>query len=460
MWPEFMVSLFGSDNGHGGQSRRDFLKIGGMAAGGLSLAQLLEAEARAGTGHSHKAIINIFLAGGPPHIDMFDMKPEAPREIRGEFRPIKSNVPGMEFCELFPNLAKCADKFAIIRSIADSDGRHDPFQCMTGRKKGDRATTPQGGWPNFGAWISKLQGSHPGIPANVAMMYPTKGGSWGNPYDGGFMGAAHSPMNLVEKDPGAKPQNLALQGISLDRLHDRNRLRSAIDKFQRAADATGQMAGLDIYSQQALGILSRSKLMDALDLSKENPKVAARYGVNDPVYTYDGPPKMVRNFLVALRLVEAGARVVSLNFSRWDWHGTADLFNFKRAKEDFPMLDKGLSALLTDLHSRGLDKDVSVVVWGEFGRTPRLNKLNSRDHWSGANFALMAGGGMRTGQVIGATDREAGYPTERPVKFQEIFATLYQCIGLDPATAAVPDHQGRPLYLVDSGNKPLRELVG
>jgi len=178
------------------------------------------------------------------------------------------------------------------------------------------------------------------------------------------------------------------------------------------------------------------------------------------VYTYDGPPKMVRNFLVALRLVEAGARVVTLNFSRWDWHGTADLFNFKRAKTDFPMLDKGLSALFTDLHSRGLDKDVAVVVWGEFGRTPRLNKLNSRDHWPRASFALMAGGGMRTGQVIGATDREAGAPVERPVKFQEVFATLYHCIGLDPTNTTVRDHQGRPHYLVDAGNKPIPELVG
>ena len=439
-------------------SRRDFLKIGGMACGGLSLPQLLEAEATTGTGRGHKAVINIFLAGGPPHIDMFDMKPEAPREIRGEFRPIKSNVPGMEFCELFPSLAKCADKFAIIRSMADSDGRHDAYQCMTGRKKGDRATTPQGGWPNLGAWVSKLQGSRPGVPANLSLMYPTKVGGWGNTYGGGFIGPAHAPINLVEKDPIAKPQNLALQGITLDRLHDRNRLRQAIDDFQRAAEAGGEE--LDIFNQQALGILSRTKLLDALDLSKEDPKVASRYGVNDPVYTYDGPPKMVRNFLVALRLVEAGARVVTLHFSRWDWHGLADLFNFKRAKEDFPMLDKGLASMFTDLHARGLDKDVAVVVWGEFGRTPRLNKYNSRDHWPASSFALMAGGGMRTGQVIGATDREAAQPTERPIKFQDVFATLYQCLGLNPANTTVQDPLGRPQNLVDPGYHPIRELVG
>ena len=445
---------------HRGRTRRDFLKIGGLAAGGLSLGQLLAAEQQQNVGRSHKAIINIFLAGGPPHIDMFDMKPEATREIRGEFRPMRTNVPGMEICELFPNLAKCADKFAIIRSLADCDSRHDPYQCMTGHKKRDTANMPQGGWPNYGSWVSKVQGSQAGIPANLALMYPTRGGNWGQPYDGGFLGQAHAPMNLVQKDPNARVKNLELQDISLSRLDDRQQLSKAIDQFQRRADATGQMAGLDIHNQQALDILSGSKLLEALDLSKEDPKVVERYGVNDPVYTYDGPPKMVRNFLVALRLVERGARVVTLNFSRWDWHGTADLFNFKRAKEDFPMLDKGLAALFTDLHLRGLDKDVAVVVWGEFGRTPRLNKLNSRDHWPGASFALMAGGGMNTGQVIGATDKDAAYPTDRPVKFQEVFATLYHCIGINPNTVTVPDNQGRPHYLVDSGIQPLRELVG
>ena len=455
-----MIEIRHSQNTGSHRSRRDFLKIGGLAAGGLSMGQLLRAEAAQGLGRSHKAIINIFLAGGPPHIDMFDMKPDAPREIRGEFKPIRSNVPGMEFCELFPNLAKCADKFAIIRSLADCDSRHDPYQCMTGHKKRDTVNMPQGGWPNYGSWVSKLEGLRPGIPANLAMMYPTRGGNWGQPYDGGFIGQAHAPMNLVQKDPNARVQNLSLQDITLDRLDDRRQLSKAIDQFRREADATGQMNGLDIHNQQALDILSGAKLLNALDLSKEDPKVVERYGVNDPKYTYDGPPKMVRNFLVALRLVEAGARVVTLNFSRWDWHGTADLFNFKRAKEDFPMLDKGLSALFTDLHLRGLDKDVAVVVWGEFGRTPRLNKLNSRDHWPGASFALMAGGGMNTGQVIGATDKEAAYPTDRPVKFQEVFATLYHCIGINPNVATVADNQGRPHYLVDSGIQPLRELVG
>ena len=165
-----------------------------------------------------------------------------------------------------------------------------------------------------------------------------------------------------------------------------------------------------------------------------------------------------RNFLVARRLVEAGARVVSLNYSRWDWHG-GDGMNFPRSRQEFPLLDKGLSALITDLHDRGLDKDVSVVVWGEFGRTPKINKNNSRDHWPQVSFALLAGGGMRNGQVIGATNSRGEYAKDRPVTFQEVFATLYHNLGIDVQTATVKDNSGRPHYLVDSGVNPIGELV-
>jgi hypothetical protein len=439
-----------------GISRRHFLKIGGMAAGGLSLAQLLSLQSRAGTGRSHKAIINIYLPGGPSHIDTFDLKPESASEYRGEFRPIKTNVPGMEICEHFPRLAKMMDKFALIRSIADSDGDHDCFQCMTGHPRKDRP--PQGGWPMMGAWVSKLQGSNPGVPPNVALMYPTGNRTWGEPGTGGFIGPAFGPMNLVAKDPNAKAQNMTLQGITLERLRDRDSLRAAFDQFRREADTNRTMEGLDHFNRQAMEILSGTGLVDALDLSKEDPRILERYGQNDPRYERDGAPKMIRNFLVARRLVEAGARVVSLNYSRWDWHG-GDGMNFPKSKEEFPLLDQGLSALVTDLHERGLDKDVSVVVWGEFGRTPRLNSMNSRDHWPKANFALLAGGGMRTGQVIGATDRIGGEVVERPVKFQEVFATLYHNVGIDVRTATVQDIQGRPQYLVDSGIEPIRELI-
>jgi hypothetical protein len=456
-----MLELFGrrdrKQSHCDGFSRRDFLKVGGMAAGGLSLAQLLGMEAKAGTGSSHKAIINIYLPGGPSHLDMFDLKPDAPSEIRGDFRPIGTNVPGIQICELFPRLARMADKFAIIRSLADSDGAHDCHQCMTGHKRRDIG--PAGGWPAFGSWVSKVQGSKPGIPANLSLMYPTGNRTWGESGTGGFIGNSHAPMGLVDKDPKVRAKSMTLNGMSLDRLMDREALRSSIDQLHSEIDRQGQMEGLDTYNQQALEILSDGNLAAALDISREDPKVAARYGLNDPTYQRDGAPKMIRNFLVARRLVEAGARVVSLNYSRWDWHG-GDGLNFPRSREEFPLLDQGLSALITDLHDRGMQDDVSIVMWGEFGRTPKINKMNSRDHWPNANFVFLAGGGMNTGQVIGATDRGGHEPVERPIKFQEIFATLYHNIGIDLASATVEDSSGRPHFLVDPGIKPIRELVG
>ena len=457
-----MISIQGKADKHtshcDGISRRSFVQAGGMAMGGLSLSQLLALEAAENKGSSQKAVINVFLPGGPSHLDMFDMKPDATSEFRGEFSPISTNIPGMQICELFPKLAKIADKYSIIRSLHDSEGRHSGYQCMTGRTNRQQATAPAGGWPNWGSWVSKLQGSHPSMPANVALMYPTGNAPWGDPLNGGFLGTAHSPMNLVQKDLKAKPKNLTLQDITLDRLNDRESLRSAIDNLRRDIDRTGQMEGLDAYSQQALGILSDSGLAEALDLSKEDPKVVERYGVNIPQYQRDGAPKMVRNFCVARRLVEAGARVVSMNYARWDWHG-GDGMNFPRSRQEFPLLDQGLSALITDLHERGMDKDVTVVVWGEFGRTPRINKNNSRDHWPRVTFALMAGGGLNHGQVIGATDKNGSDVVERPLKFQEVFATMYHALGINPRIATVRDTGGRPQYLVDPGILPIRELI-
>jgi hypothetical protein len=439
-------------------ARRDFLTIGGMALGGLAMPQLLRAEAQP-HGRSHKAIINVFLPGGPPHIDMWDLKPDAPAEIRGEYSPIKTNVPGMEICELFPKLAKMADKFAIIRSLSDSAGDHSAYQCMTGRKPRD-PQTPPGGWPSFGAWLSKLKGHvNPAVPPNISLMYRCGNFGWGDPGDGGFLGMGHAPFKVVDRQATEqrKTENMTLQGITLDRLQDRDSLRVSLDQFRREADTTGAMDGLDAFSQKAMGILTSSKLADALDLSQEDPKVLEKYGVDDPAFERDGAPRMVRNFCVARRLVEAGARVVSMNFIRWDWHG-GDGMNFVNSKRDFPLLDSGLSSLLQDLHERGMDKDVSVVVWGEFGRTPRLNSMNSRDHWPQANAAIIAGGGMRMGQVIGATNKYAEHPIDRPVKFEEVFATLYAKAGLNLNTREF-DLRGRPQYLVEPGNEPIRELM-
>ncbi len=447
-------------------TRRGFLQIGGMACGGLSLAQLLALEANADTSTgkagshkagSHKAVINVFLPGGPSHIDFWDLKPDAPREVRGEFRPIKTNVPGIEICELFPRLARLMDRAVIIRSIVGSEGRHDAFQCMTGRTQ--RGSPPSGGWPNWGSWVSSLRGPvSPGVPPNVSLMYTTGNRTWGETEDGGFIGPSHAPMRLVPDKGTGTNADMVLQGITLDRFRERGNLLRAVDRFRRETDVDGVVAGTDHYTKEALNILTSSGLVDALDLSREDPRILERYGENDPKFQRDGAPKMVRNFLVARRLVEAGARVVSMNYSRWDWHG-GDGMNFPRSRQEFPLLDRGLSALITDLHERGLDRDVSVVVWGEFGRTPKINKNNSRDHWPQVSMALMFGGGMRTGQVIGATNRLGEYAKERPVTFQEVFATLYHNLGIDVRTATVSDPSGRPHYLVDSGVEPIRELV-
>ena len=440
-----------------GVSRRGFLQIGALGFGGMALPQLLRAEAAKGIRNSHKAIINVMLPGGPPHLDMFDLKPTAPVEIRGELQPIRTNVSGIEISELFPNVAKMMDKFAIIRSMSDSNPQHDLYQCVTGYPRNKRVAA--GGTPSVGAWISRMAGPvNRAVPPHMSLMYPTGERRWGDPGDGGFHGMAHAPFRLVTgqgKNRVESAENMVLQGISLERLQYRDSLRKSLDNFRKEADTSGAMEGLDVFNQQALGILTSSTLSDALDLSKEDPAIVARYGKPDPKFRSDGAPKMTTNLLLARRLIEAGARYVSLNFSRWDWHGNA----FGRARQDMPMLDKALAALLQDLHDRGMEKDVSVVCWGEFGRTPKINNKRGRDHWPRANFALLAGGGMKTGQVIGSTDRNGAAPKDRPVKFQEVFATLYHNMGLLDHGERIFDPSGTPRRPIDTGIKPLRELI-
>lgn len=247
---------------------------------------------------------------------------------------------------------------------------------------------------------------------------------------------------------------MVLNGITLDRLKDRQALLAGFDQFRRDVDNNGLMEGLDAFNEQAFGVLTSSRLVEALDFQREDPRAIERYGKGDPKPRGDAAPRMLEQFLIARRLVEAGARCVTVAFGFWDYHSN----NFKTAKEDLPLLDRGVTALVEDLHERGLDKDVSVVVWGEFGRTPTINKDGGRDHWPKVSCALLAGGGMRTGQVIGSTDRLGGEPRERPVAFGEVFATLYQRLGIDLASATITDLSGRPHYIVD-GHRPLRELI-
>ena len=430
-----------------GVSRRSFFKIGGLSLGGLALPQLLAAEARAGIRHSHKAVIMIYLPGGPPHQDMFDLKNDAPREVRGPFREIPTNVPGIRISEHLPRMAAMMDKLVPIRSIVGAEGGHDNFQCFTGR--GTR-NQPPGGWPMFGSVVSKLQGvADAGLPPFVGLENKTKH----RPYNlatPGFLGVSHRSFQTE----GEGKADLVLNDLSVERLADRKSLLAGFDHFRRDVDGSGLMDGLDVFQQQAFGVLTSSKLAAALDYTKEDPRLIARYGKGDPAIRGDASPRINEHFLIARRLVEAGARAVTVSFGFWDYHGQ----NHKIAKEDFPMLDQAVTALVQDLHDRGLDNDVSVVVWGEFGRTPTINKDAGRDHWPRVSCALLAGGGMKTGQVIGATDRLGGECTERPVRFGDVFATLYHNLGI-PAETTVTDLTGRPQYIVEQGCEPMRELV-
>ena len=443
-----MLTIFGkSARFCDGISRRNFLKIGALGMGGLSLPQLLQVEAQAGIRKSHKAVIMIYLPGGPPHQDTFDLKLDAPSEIRGEFRPIKTNLPGVHICEHLPRLAKMMDKFAVIRSMSDAVDDHSDFLCLTGRHKRNQ---PPGGWPAFGSIVSKVLGpADPAVPAYIGLEPKMQHRPY-NASNPGFLGVGHRSF----RPEGEAKTDMVLNGVSLDRLADRQNLLASFDRFRRDVDGSGLMEGLDAFNQQAFGMLTSSRLVEALDLAKENKRVVELYGKGDPKPHGDAAPMLMEQFLMARRLVEAGARVVTVAFGFWDYHGN----NFKNAKADLPLLDQGVSALVEDLHQRGLDKDVSVVVWGEFGRTPTINKDAGRDHWPKATFALLAGGGMKTGQVIGATDRLGGEPIERPVAFGEVFATLYHQLGIDVTKAAITDLSGRPQFLVD-GHQPMRELV-
>ena len=433
-----------------GLSRRAALTIGALGIGGLALPDLLRAESEGGIRSSNKAIIMVYMCGAPPHQDMYDLKMDAPAEIRGEFQPIETNVAGIRICEHLPRLAKIMDKLVPLRSVVGSpNGDHDSFICYTGRSV---AKQPPGGWPSVGATLSKLQGGrHPGMPPFVGLAPLTGHPPYGSPGHPGFLGSSHGAF----RPNGEGRADLTLSGISVDRLQDRRQLLSSFDQFRRNADNSGKLSGYDAFTQQAIGVLTSSKLAEALDVSREDAKVRERYGKGDPGNYGDGAPRNLEHFLIARRLVEAGARCVTLNFGRWDFHSN----NFSEFKNTHgPQFDQGLSALIEDLHERGLSDDVSVVAWGEFGRTPIINKDAGRDHWPQVGGALLAGGGMRTGQVIGATDRLGGEPVERPVHFGEVLATLYHQMGINPNATTVRDLAGRPQYLVDS-HEPMRELI-
>src|SRR5437763_10357807 len=346
------------------------------------------------------------------------------------------------------------DRVAIVRSLVGSEGQHSAFQCMHGRTQ---QRQPNGGWPSLGSTVSKLRGpTREGIPPFVGLSPKMITPTWAIVGEPGFLGRKYAAMKPNADGMGS----MVLKGMTLEQLGDRKQLMRSFDGLRREMDSSGVLAGADESTRQALGILTSSQLADALDLDREPAKVRDWYGRGDPKPAGygDAGPLMNDYLLTARRLVEAGVRVVTLAYGRWDWHGKPHGTTFENARHHFPVLDQGLTVLLEDLRLRGLDRDVTVLVWGEFGRTPRINPMTGRDHWPQVACALLAGGGMKVGQVIGSTNAYAEQAKDRPVHFQEVFATLYHNLGLDPRRHTVTDLSGRPQYLVDDPYVPIHEL--
>jgi hypothetical protein len=341
------------------------------------------------------------------------------------------------------------DRCVVIRSVVGARGGHDAIQCLSGWEPQSLASL--GGRPSLGAVLAKVKGPvDSSVPPFVGLAAPTQHVPWSDPGRPGFLGPSYSAF----KPDGPGMANLTLRGTTLDTLGDRRRLRASFDGLRQALDTGGTLTAVDAMTERALGVLTSSRLVEALDLARESDKVRARYGDGKPYqYQFDGAPTCNDHVLLARRLVEAGVRCVTLSYGRWDSHSK----NFDLVRDHGSKLDQGLSALLDDLEVRGMLDDVSVVVWGEFGRTPRINKQAGRDHWPQVSCALMFGGGIRAGQAVGATNRLGEYASNRPVHFGEVFATLYHNLGIDLARTTLPDPTGRPQHLIDYD--PMRELV-
>lgn len=445
-----------------GLSRRNFLSAGSLALGGLTLPDILRAESTGSSTRDH-SVVMIYLPGGPTQHETFDPKPSAPVEIRGAFSPISTSLPGVQFCELLPKLSQMADRFSIIRTLVGMKNRHESFQCFTGRGGGrSEDAEPSGGWPTLGSCVSRILGPGPSgmIPYvdaapkmgygpynNKGLHNPSGKSSWP-----GFTGQAHVPFALA----GDVKSDLTLNGINHDRLGSRKSLLSSLARIeQRASDS-----GLDSFQKQAFGLLSSSRLAQALDLESEDPKVRERYGTaqkTDP--SFGGSPQSPEHLLLARRLVEAGVRCVTVAFGAWDWHANREGPIDQLSRKYIPVFDHALATFIQDLDERGLLETTSVVVWGEFGRTPRINGKGGRDHWPSTQSVLVTGGGLRSGQILGETDRAGGVPVSRPVHVQEVFATLYRTLGIDVNAIKLPDLNGRPRYLVDENRQPISELI-
>jgi hypothetical protein len=421
-----MFTLWGAKQRYcDGITRRNFLKIGAFGAG-LTLAEMLRARAQAGMS-SNKAAIMIYLPGGPSHMDMYDLKPEAAAEFRGEFKPINTNVPGIQICEHFPLQAQMFDKLAVIRSIVSID-EHSDSLVMTGYGENANRTL---GHPSFGSVVSKLRSGSNDIPPFVSL----RGMSVG--CEPGYLGKAHRAF--TPDGPGLSNLRLA-SGVDMRRQDDRKSLLASFDTIRRDLDASGTMAGLDAFTARAFDMVASGTVRKALDLTREDPRIRDRY-------------KGVEQFLTARRLIEAGVGCVTLAIGGWDTHGQ----NFTTLKKQLPEVDRGVANLIQDLHDRGMENDVVTVMWGEFGRTPKINSTAGRDHWAPVMSALIAGGGLKMGQAIGSSSARGEVPKDRPYRPANVLSTIYQAIGIDPSLT-FPNGSGRPMYILDDRD-PVTELL-
>jgi hypothetical protein len=450
-------------------TRRHFLGAGAFGIGVISMPELFRMRAAASESTSDKdtAVILLWLPGGAPHLEMYDMKPDAPAEYRGEFRPIKSNVPGIDVCEHLPLHAKCADKYAIIRSIhhtfSDHGGGHKRF--LTGRDP----MSPVGfvnDYPMVGSFVSKIrEGRNAGLPNYIAGVDGGRQQVDTFSFGAAYLGQATTPFT-VPGDPADNKfnvSNLSIPAEMADRLGDRQSLLKKFDGVRRDLDAKGSMDAMDAFSRKAVELVTSPKARDAFDLTREPRHVRERYGMH----------RYGQRCLLARRLVEAGCSFVTMvlenpsppgeSFPKdvtynWDSHAV-NCHIFTDSKYRFPFYDRAVTALIEDLYARGLDERVMLIVTGEFGRTPRLEYQNSdnrpgRDHWPQSMSLIVSGGGMKVGQIVGSTDSKGAHPKDRPLSPNDLWATMYRHLGINPETT-FPDHTGRPMPIL-----PYGEVIG
>jgi hypothetical protein len=447
---------------HGPVKRRDFLAIGSLAIGGLAFSDVLAGRAAAGATATDTSVILLYLHGGPSQLETYDLKPDAPIEYRGVFRPIATNVPGMEICELFPRQARLADKFSLVRSLNHDVGIHSDggIVVLTGKRPTQLDPTSQSKseHPDFGSITSRVRGLGPHVvPPYVAIprqLYMTRPA---------YLGLQHAAFELNDpSSPNYLPPTVALASRNAKSLDDRRRLLADFDRLRRDVDASGEIEATDRFQRLALEIITSPRTAAAFDLSKENESLRDRYGRN----------LWGQGCLLARRLAEAGVGVISMyidtpktgqEFTNWDDHimnaGRPGHFG-KFMEVRLPYLDQALAALIEDVFARGLEQRILVVVMGEFGRTPRLSRNANgvgRDHWPQAYTALVSGGGLRMGQVVGATNSKAEFPVDRPYSPQDLLATVYQHLGIDPA-ATFDDFFGRPVHILNEG-RPIDDLI-